>query len=246
MLSKIWDFLLYEPLLNALAFLISIVPWGDVGLAVIILTILVKVALLPLSHRAMENQAQMNLLAPEINKIKSSGLSKEEQARLTFELYKKHKANPFSGCLLLLIQIPIILALYYVFFRGINFDSGVLYSFVKAPEDMNMLFLGLLDLGAKSLPLALLAGLSQYFQAHVMPKPKFNEDSSKEISFQESLSKSMHLQMKYFLPVVVAFFAYTISGAVALYWITSNIFSIGQQVYIKRKNHSLAVLNPNE
>ena len=121
MLTNIWNTVLYEPLLNALAFLVSIVPGGNVGLAVIALTILVKVLLFPLSQKSIESQAKMTILTPEIDKIKKSGASKEEQAKQTFDLYKKHKTNPFSGCLLVLIQIPIIFALYYVFYKGIKF-----------------------------------------------------------------------------------------------------------------------------
>lgn len=237
MLSNIWNLVLYKPLLNALAFLVSVIPGGDVGIAVIILTILVKVILLPLSHKSIENQAQMNILAPELNKIKASGKSKEEQARLTFELYKEHKTNPFSGCLLILIQIPIIFALYYVFLKGINFESGTLYSFIHVPDSMNMFFLGFIDITQKSLILAVLAGVSQYLQAHFMPKPAVSAGGG-GASFQENFAKSMHLQMKYVFPFVVAFIAYTISGAVALYWITSNLFMVGQQIYIKKKEFS--------
>lgn len=244
MFGAIWDNLLYEPLLNALAFLISVIPGGDVGLAVILLTVLVKVILFPLSQRSVESQAKMNALAPELNKIKESGKSKEEQAKLTFELYKKNKANPLSGCLLILIQIPIIFALYFVFYRGINFDGGNLYSFIKAPEhDLNLMFLGFLDLAGRSLPLAVLAGVSQYFQAHFMPKPPAQTGAT--ASFQESFSKSMHIQMRYIFPFVVAFIAYTISGVVALYWITSNIFSIGQQVYSNKKHKPTNGQEPN-
>ncbi|MEK7071495.1 MAG: YidC/Oxa1 family membrane protein insertase [Patescibacteria group bacterium] len=237
MFQNIWNTVLYEPLLNALAFLISIVPGGDVGVAVIILTILVKIILYPLTQRSIESQAKMTLLAPELEKIKTGGANKEEQARLTFELYKKHKTNPFSGCLLVLIQIPIIFALYYVFYKGINFEGGVLYSFISAPEQMNMNFLGVLDIGGKSLILALLAGASQYLQAHFMPKPPASKTGTG--SFQESFSKSMHMQMKYVFPVVVAFIAYSISGAVALYWITSNIFAVGQQIYANHKKNKV-------
>ncbi|OGI65048.1 hypothetical protein A2647_01350 [Candidatus Nomurabacteria bacterium RIFCSPHIGHO2_01_FULL_40_24b] len=233
MLTNIWDTLLYEPLLNALAFLISIVPGGDVGIAVILLTLLVKIVLFPLSKRSIQSQAKMALLTPEINKIKQSGKSKEEQAKLTFDLYKKHKTNPFAGCLLVLIQIPIIFALYYVFYKGINFESGVLYSFVKVPENMNMVFLGLIDIGGKSLILAILAGISQYFQAHFMPKPATPSGSGN--SFAESFSKSMHVQMKYVFPFVVGFISYSVSGAIALYWTVSNIFAVCQQVYMNRK-----------
>lgn len=233
-MSYIWDTFLYTPLLNALAFLVSIVPNGDVGIAVILLTLVVKIALYPLSQRSIESQIKMNLLAPELKKIKNSGASKEEQAKQTFELYKHHKTNPFSGCLLILIQIPIIFALYYVFLKGINLDSGLLYSFIYAPEYINMNFLGILDITQKGiLILAILAGLSQYFQALLMPKPIISDD--KNTSFQDNFTKSMHTQTKYIFPFIIGFIAYNVSGAVALYWITSNIFAIGQQIYANKK-----------
>ena len=147
MIHTVWNALLYKPLINALAFLVSIIPGGDVGLAVIILTILVKLILFPFSQKAIKNQAAMSIMAPELDQIKKSGVSKEEQARLTFELYKKHKTNPFSGLFLVLIQIPVIFALYYVFYKGINFQSDLLYSFIKVPQHINMIFLGFLDSG---------------------------------------------------------------------------------------------------
>ena len=183
----------------------------------------------------------MKLLEPEINSIKKSGASKEEQARQTMELYKKHKTNPFSGCLLVLIQIPIIFALYFVFYKGIRFDSGILYSFIHTPTNINMNFLGMVDIGGKSLVLAILAGVSQFFQAYFMPKPNVSSDSNKKGSFQESFSKSMNMQMKYIFPILVTFIAYRISGAIALYWVTSNVFAIGQQIYARRKKLSIIV-----
>ena len=233
MLSYIWNLLLYHPLVNALAFLVSVIPGGDVGLAVIVLTVVVKLLLFPLSQRAIESQAQMSILAPELNKIKASGASKEEQAKQTFELYKKHKTNPFSGCLLVLIQIPIIFALYFVFYKGIKLNGDILYSFIHTPEYLNMLFLGILDISGKSLLLAILAGVSQYFQAYFMPQPAAS--STTPGSFGESFSKSMSMQMKYIFPFLMAFISYS-SGVIALYFIASNIFAIGQQIYAKRKD----------
>ncbi len=236
MLTSIWNAVLYQPLLNALAFLVSIIPGGDIGFAIIILTILVKIILFPLSQKSIQSQAAMNILAPELEKIKKSGTSKEEQARLTFELYKTHKTNPFSGCLLVLIQIPIIFALYYVFFKGINFEGDLLYSFIHVPEKVNTMFLGVLDMGGKSLVLAVLAGVSQYLQAYYMPKPVSPTPVANSTpSFGETFGKSMNMQMKYVFPFVVAFISYTISGAIALYWITSNIFTVGQQIYVARE-----------
>ena len=237
MLHSTWNTVLYKPFVNALAFLVSVIPGGNVGVAVIILTVLVKLILFPFSKRSLESQAKMNLLTPELNQIKKNGGSKEEQARQTFDLYKKHRTNPFSGCLLALVQIPIILALYYVFIKGLNFDSGILYSFVHIPEKVNTIFLGI-DIHQKSFVLAALAGISQYFQVHFMPKPAV---SATPDSFQGSFAKSMNMQMKYIFPFFIFFILYTdllgvsLSGAVALYWITSNIFSVGQQIYINKK-----------
>ncbi len=241
MLHTIWNALLYQPLINALAFLVSIIPGGDVGVAVILLTILVKLILFPLSQKSIESQAEMNILAPELEKIKKSGASKEEQARLTFELYKKHNTNPFSGCLLVLVQFPIIIALYYVFYKGINFDGGLLYSFIHAPEHMNMIFLGLLDISKRSLVLAVIAGISQFLQAYYMPAPPAPVTGSTG-SFQESFAKSMSTQMKYVFPILITWIAYRISGAVALYWITSNLFMVGQQIYVKREKNFKIVI----
>jgi YidC/Oxa1 family membrane protein insertase len=234
MFSDIWNAILYKPLVNLLAFFVSVVPGGDLGIAVIILTILVKLILFPLSKRSIESQAKMN-------KIKQSGKSKEEQAKLTFDLYKKNKANPFSGCLLVLIQIPIIFALYYVFLKELKFDNGLLYSFVKVPENINTYFLGVLDIsGSKNIILAVLAGVSQFFQAYYMPK--IAPTTGGKGSFAESFGKSMQMQMKYIFPFIISFIAYSLSGAVALYWITSNLFTIGQQIYVNKKTNLALVV----
>jgi YidC/Oxa1 family membrane protein insertase len=239
MLSYIWNTFLYQPLINALAFLVSVVPGGDVGVAIILLTILVKILLFPLSQHQLRNQAAMAILAPELEKIKKSGASQEEQARLTFELYRKHKTNPFSGCLAIIPTIFVLIALYQVFIKGINFENEVLYSFITRPEHANMLFLGLIDISQKSFILALLAAISQYFQAHFMPKPVIPKDAPAD-SFQVNFSKSMYTNMKYGFPIFIFLILYTnilgisLSGAVALYFIVSNLFAIGQQIYIKK------------
>ncbi|PIR68361.1 hypothetical protein COU49_01435 [Candidatus Nomurabacteria bacterium CG10_big_fil_rev_8_21_14_0_10_35_16] len=243
MLSDIWNIVLYKPFVNALAFLVSVIPGGNVGIAIVILTILVKLILFPFSKKSLESQAKMSIITPELNQIKKSGASKEEQARQTFELYKKHQTNPFSGCLLALIQIPIILALYYVFIKGLNFENDVLYSFVHIPQQVSTFFFGI-DISQKSFILALLAGVSQYFQVHFMPKPNL---SPSDDSFQGSFAKSMNMQMKYIFPVFIFFILYTdfigvsLSGAVALYWITSNLFAVGQQIYINKTKENLVI-----
>jgi membrane protein insertase Oxa1/YidC/SpoIIIJ len=103
-----------------------------------------------------------------------------------------------------------------------------------------MIFLGILDISKKSLILAILAGISQHLQARFMPQPSLSTSGS--ASFQESFGKSMNMQMKYVFPFLVAFIAYNISGAVALYWITSNLFMVGQQIYVKKKEFPSVVV----
>lgn len=239
MLSNIWNIFLYQPLINALAFLVSIVPGGDMGIAVILLTILVKFLLFPLSQHQIRNQTAMAILAPELEKIKKTGVSQEEQARLTFELYRKHKTNPFSGCLAIIPTIFVLIALYQVFIKGINFEEELLYSFIARPDNINNMFLGLIDVSQKSFILALLAAISQYFQAYFMPQPPIPKDLPAD-SFQANFTKSMYANMKYGFPILIFVILYTdfmgisLSGAVALYFITSNIFAIGQQIYVKK------------
>ncbi|HEY4496189.1 MAG TPA: YidC/Oxa1 family membrane protein insertase [Candidatus Paceibacterota bacterium] len=227
---------IFEPLYNGLVFLIDITPFADVGIAVIVFTCIVKLLMFPLSKKAVKTQMAMKAIEPETEKIKNQYKNnREELARQTMALYKKHQVNPFSSFAVILIQIPIILGLYYVFFKGglptINTDW--LYSFVAVPDKVNMLFLGILDISKKSIFLALLAGVSQFFQAKLaMPPIKPRGDKP---DFKADLARSMGLQMRYIFPVIVVFIAYSISGAIALYWTTSNIFAIGQELVIRRQ-----------
>jgi YidC/Oxa1 family membrane protein insertase len=229
----LWSNLFYIPLYNSLVFLVSVLPWHDVGLAVIILTLIVKFILLPLSKQSIVSQIKLKKLEPEINKIKENFPKKEDQAQKTMALYKDNKINPFSGFFLILIQIPIIFALYFVFLKGLSFSDNILYPFVKLSSNINWNFLHLVDLHKKSLFLAVLAGVTQYFQTKISTQPFVPDNKDK--SFKNELMKSMNLQMKYVLPVFIGFIAYQISSAVALYWVTSNVFMIGQELFVIKK-----------
>ena len=240
MLNALWNNFLYEPLYNALVFLVSIVPGGDVGIALIILTILVKLVLFPLTKKSIISQARLKQLEPEINKIKKSESSKEAQAKKTMELYKVNKVNPFSGCLTILIQLPIIIALYYVFLKGLTFDHDAVYSFLKFPQSINMKFLGLVDMASRNVVLAILAGLSQFIQVKLSTSfvkqvpPLVGKDGKTERNFSTELTKSMNTQMKYVLPVFITIISLQVSAAVALYWCASNVFTIFQEILVRR------------
>lgn len=237
-MSFIFHTFFYEPLYNGLVFLMDLLPWIDVGTAVILFTIIVKFILFPLSKTAIVTQLKMKQLEEPLNKIKEKFKnSREEQTRAIMSFYKENKVNPFSTFAVMLIQIPIILGLYWVFYKGgfPDINTSILYSFVKAPAaaDIDMNFLGLVNIGGKSAVLALIVGITQFFQMRfsVPPPPPKKEGA---ISFKDELARNMGVQMRYVFPFVAAFFAWSISGAIALYWTTSNLFAIAQELYIRK------------
>ncbi len=240
-MQALWNTVFYEPIYNALVFTINNITFGDVGFAIIFITIIVKFILFPLTKKSIKSQILMKRIEPEMKSIKKDFPNKEEQAKKTFELYKKYGVNPFSGCLVVLLQLPVIFALYYVFYKGLDLSSGPLYSFIQTPVDVHNNFLGLVDIHSKSIVLAVLAGISQFIQGYlaspIKPKTELVKDNKKDEpkTFQEQMADSMQLNIKYFLPIFIAFIAYQISAAVAIYWITSNIFTIAQEWYIRRQ-----------
>jgi YidC/Oxa1 family membrane protein insertase len=178
----------------------------------------------------------MNAIKPQIEAIRDKyKKDKQEQAKQTMALYKEKKINPLAMIVPLIIQIPIIFGLYWVFFRGglpeVNIE--LLYSFIPIPDIVNMKFIGFVDMGGKSIVLALLAGISQFIHTRIS-FPKL-ETKSGEQSFKNDLARSMQIQMRYVLPIIVGVISYTISAAVALYWTTSNIFAILQEIFIRRR-----------
>lgn len=232
-MSFIYHTFFFDPLYNALVLLFKVLPWADAGVIIILLTILVRLIMFPLSRKAVLTQVKMAAIAPDLAKIKDQYKDKaEEQARRTLALYKEKGVNPFSGIFVIIIQIPIILALYRIFLYFPEVNTSLLYSFVTAPEYANTTLFGFLDLAVKSAPLALLAAASTFFQLRISAK---GQTPPKGDSFGDNLARSMQTQMKYFFPVIVFFISYNISGVIALYWLTTNLFSIGQELYVRRK-----------
>ena len=237
-MSAFYNGFIFNPLYNLLISLFTVLPWIDAGIAVIILTVIVRLILFPLSKKAVLTQVKMQGINTELKFIKDKYKDKEEQARKTLELYKEKGVNPFSGILVLLIQLPIIFALYKIFLHAgfPNVDIKLLYPFIHAPEHISTFFLGIVDITKKSIPLALLAAASTYFQLKLatvnQSKPK-NKSEVKN-SFGEDLAQSMQTQMKYFFPVLVFFISYNISGVIALYWLVSNLFTIGQEIVVRK------------
>ncbi|PIR37266.1 MAG: hypothetical protein COV34_03530 [Candidatus Zambryskibacteria bacterium CG10_big_fil_rev_8_21_14_0_10_42_12] len=225
----------YTPLYNGLVGLIDLLPWLDIGFIIILFTLIIKAILFPLSYKAAKTQMLTKLHEDELNKIRADkNTPLEEQAKKILDFYRKYDINPFVGIIVVLIQIPIIFALYYMIARsGLPaIDTSLLYSFIGVPEAVKVSFLGIADVTGKSIILALLAAITTYIQARMMqPTVDLNFTGS----FKDDLPKTMALQMRYVFPVIVFFISYSISGVIALYWATSNIVAISQDWYIKRK-----------
>lgn len=237
-----WNTLIYTPILNILVLLLSYITFGDLGFAIILLTILVKTILYPLSRKAITSQIELALIQKDLAELKAKGLSKEDHAKATFELYRQKKVNPFSGCIVMLIQIPIIFGLYLVLSRGLDFANAPLYSFVHAPETMNTVFLGLIDLlKTHSIPIAVIVALSQFAQAYFSPTQKIQaQHASNTTGFAADMQKSMQTQMKFIFPLFIGFIAYRFQAAVGLYWVANNLITMVQERsiarHIKRKD----------
>lgn len=225
----------YQPLYNGLIFLIAVLPGASAGLGVILLTMLIKLALFPLSQKAARFQMVMKQHEGEVDRIKERFKNdRQGQGKAIMDFYRERGINPFAGILPIFIQIPVVIALYYVFFKGglPAIDSALLYSFVPVPPVVDMHFLGI-DMAGKSVFLAVLVAVTQYIQGRLsLPAPKARGEKP---SFGEDLAHGMHLQMKYVMPVFMGFVSYAVAGAVALYFITSNVFTIGQELYLRRR-----------
>lgn len=230
--------LFYVPIYNLVAVSALYAPGGDIGIAIVLATIVVKVILLPLSLSAAHTQKKMKGVEGHLAQIKEDHKDDREQlARKTLELYKEHGIRPFMSIFSMLIQIPFIIALYFVVLHQSfpQIDQSLLYSFVHITNlHTSLLFLGIFDITQKSIFLALLAGVSQFVMSvYTIPVPPRKEKETKSDEF----ARAMSIQMRFILPLVIAFVAYT-SGAIALYLITSAIFSIGQEFFVRRKHNA--------
>lgn len=236
-MGNIFNTILVEPLLNALVFIYDYIP--DIGVAIIILTVLVRLLLLPSFHKSLKHQRDIQKLQPKMREIKEKYKDdQQQQAQAMMELYKVHKVNPLSSCLPILIQLPLLFALYRVFIQSLNGEQiQGLYSFVKNPGMIDPMFMGFIDLAAKgNYWMAAAAAVLQFFQTKMYQHGKAKEAASTSSDdTMEATNRMMMNYMMYFLPALTFFFGIQFPAGLSLYWITTTLFGIGQQYYILRK-----------
>ncbi len=235
-MGYLFNLIFYQPLFNLLIFFYNIIPGHDIGLAIIFLTILIKLILYPLSLKAIKAQKALNELQPKIEEIKKKFKDqKDKMAQEMMELYKKSKVNPFSSCLPLLIQLPFLIAVYRVFIKGLGSEGlEMLYPFISNPGHINSISFGILDLARPNLVLALLAGAAQFWQAKMMPvkQPPKSMPGAKD----ESVTAMMNKQMLYFMPILTVFIGVSLPGGLTLYWFLTTLLTVGQQYFYFKKS----------
>lgn len=239
MISTFFHAAFYNPIYNALVALVAFVPGGDVGIAVILLTIVIRLVLLPFSLSAARTQRAMKFLEPKIKDLKEKHKGdKEKEALETLALYREAQVNPFASILTVFIQIPVLLALYWVFlyepFSAV--DSARLYALTPVPHVVSLEFLGLISVASKSMVLAVLAGLTQFLQAHMALSGTMKP--SKGGGMQGDFQRVMGMQLKYVFPFLIGAISYSTSGAIALYFITTNLAGALQELHVRRLMHT--------
>ncbi len=234
MFSYLYNTLIYHPLYNGLIGLMALIPWVDAGIIAILFTIIVRLILYPLSKKAIVAQVKMRELQPQLDKLKITHKDdRQAQSVQMMALYKEKGVNPFSSIFLLLIQLPIMYALYSVFIHsGLpEVNQSLLYSFISAPV-INIHFLGLFDITKPSLILAFVAAVSQYLQLH------FSLNAMKSTSTgnaQADMAQNMTKNMKFIFPIVIFFISFRLPAVLPLYWATTNIFTLVQEIVVRRK-----------
>lgn len=237
--------IIFRPLYNVLVGIMDLLPWVDVGIAVIIFTVLIRLILFPLSKKALLTQVRMKEVEPEANAIKAQySKDRQTQALKVMELYKTKNIKPFSSVLLLIVQLPILIALISVFYKiSPAIDPTLLYSFIHVPV-VSLTLLGL-SISGKSLILSLITGVVQFFQIHfsIAARQQKAMPVTSSSDFATRLSGSMTTQMKFMLPVLAFASTYWLipvsfpqaASIIAIYWSVSSLFTLGQEIYIRKK-----------
>lgn len=228
MFSFLYNELLWRPLFNGLIFFYTIFPVADLGLSIIALTIIIRLILVPVLWKAQKAQKDLQLIQPEIKKIQTQFKNdKEAQGKALMEVYARHKVNPFSGCLLMFIQFPILIALLNVFQ---NFDASrlsYLYPFIHSPGTIHTMSFGFLDLAKGNIPLGVIAAVTQYFQIKMtmVSQPNTSENN---------FAKSFQTQTLYIFPVLILVWSVKFPSALTLYWTIMNVLGIVQEIVMRK------------
>ena len=236
----------FEPILNILIFFYNIVPGHDIGIAIILLTLLIKLVLLPFGAQSIKSQKALQDIQPKLEELKRKYKDdKEKLASETMKLYREQKVNPLSSCLPLLIQFPFLIAVYQAFRTGLSTAELTTYSFITNPGHINAIAFGLFDFSKPNIVIAILAGLSQYVQTKMLmtKRPKTADKGAKD----EQLMASMNASMQYFMPFLTILIGMQLPAGLSFYWLLTTILTVIQQKFIfsKKTKPAIEIIPPS-
>src|SRR3989344_2727576 len=240
MISSFFHVILYQPLYNLMVGLYNILPGHDVGLVILVVTIIIRLIVYPLTSKSIKSQKSLQELQPKMAEIKEKYKGdQQKQAQAVMELYKNNKVNPFASCLPLLIQLPILIALYWVLRDALASKdiANQLYPFISNPNTINPVSLGLFNLQQPNFILAILAGAAQFVQTKMLMSkrpPKAAGSGGKD----ENMMAMMNKQMLYFMPIMTVVIGISLPAGLTLYWFWSTILMALQQYILMRKDKS--------
>lgn len=228
--------ILIQPIYNIFVLLVDVMPHGDAGLAIIGLTVLMRLILYPLFTASIRTQIGMAAMQPELDEATEKYKNDQDKlGRVRMELLKKYKVNPFAGIGAVIVQFALIISLYYALFREgwPNINHALLYSFVHAPAVVSTSFFGLINLLTPhhwilAIVVALTQGVAIWLTTARMPQPKAGD---KDKMAAQRLQQQM---MLYVLPVVMGIVSWTFGGAVGIYFTTGNVLSVAQEIVVRR------------
>jgi YidC/Oxa1 family membrane protein insertase len=240
--GTVWNEGIYRPIYNLLIFFTKIIPGHNFGMAIILLTLIIRLVLLVPNQKALRSQREMQKIQPELDAIKRKYEGNQEMiAKKTMEIWKQHKVNPMGSCLPMLIQLPILIALFYVARNGLDpYNTHVLYGSLKTFNlgliDTNFLWLDLSQIDRYILPIVV--GLLQFGQMKLVSagiKKRKDDTKKEEKKGAADMMQNMNLVMTYFMPVMIALMTASFPSGVGLYWGFSTLFGIGQQVVVNKE-----------
>ncbi len=240
---ELYNLIFYQPIFNFLIWLYNIIPGNDIGLAIIALTVVIRIILFPLYYQSIKSQKALQEIQPKIEELKKKYKDdKEKMSMEMMQLYKQEKVNPFSSCLPLLVQFPFLIAVFQVFRHGLNSESlNILYPFIENPGQIDSVshFLLGIDLAVPSIILAFLAGGSQFWQAKMMMTRKPPMIKGKEIkgAGDEKMMAMMNKQMVYFMPFITIIIGISLPAGLTLYWFITTLLMALQQLWMFKRNN---------
>lgn len=228
-MGHIFFLILIQPILNLLVLLYRYIP--DIGVVIILLTIIIRLLLMPSFHKSLKAQKAMTALQPLLNEVREKHKDdKEKQAKAIMDLYREQKVSPFGSIVPLLVQLPLLIALYKVFILGLGGHDlqQYLYPFVHNPGNINPYFLHFVNLGKPNILMGIVAGMAQFVQSKMMiPPPNKNNDAT---------ANALAVQTVYILPLLTVFISLRLPAGLPLYWFVTTLFAVGQQYYIMKTN----------